>query len=119
MVCFLLDFIEANLTCFYFIDFNLLNIFTHHVPSLYKDSRTYGIPSVRSDLPAPRIKRVSDTNNYGDTSTAGDLLHPSVHSLQGIHEEHFFSPRTKKEVCTMTKISSIVYLKNKLRFTVS
>ncbi|XP_005755934.1 EF-hand domain-containing family member B-like, partial [Pundamilia nyererei] len=61
------------------------------------DGRTYGIPSVRSDLPAPRIKRVSDKNNYGDTSTAGDLLHPSVHALQGVYEEHFFCPRSKEE----------------------
>ncbi|XP_049902222.1 EF-hand domain-containing family member B isoform X1 [Epinephelus moara] len=62
------------------------------------NSRTYGIPTVRSDLPAPRLKRVSDTNNYGDTSTAADLLHPSVHALRGVHEEHFFCPRTKKEI---------------------
>ncbi|XP_010772350.1 EF-hand domain-containing family member B [Notothenia coriiceps] len=62
------------------------------------NSRTYGVPSVRADLPAPRIKRVSDTNNYGDSSTAGDLLHPSVHALQGVHEKHFFLPRTKKEI---------------------
>uniref|UniRef100_A0A8C9YGP1 EF-hand domain family, member B n=1 Tax=Sander lucioperca TaxID=283035 RepID=A0A8C9YGP1_SANLU len=61
-------------------------------------TRTYGIPSVRSDLPAPRIKRVSDHNNYGNTSTAADLLHPSVHALRGVHEEHFFCPRTKKEI---------------------
>ncbi|XP_033957943.1 EF-hand domain-containing family member B isoform X2 [Pseudochaenichthys georgianus] len=62
------------------------------------NSRTYGVPSVRADLPAPRIKRLSDTNNYGDSSTAGDLLHPSVHALQGVHEKHFFLPRTKKEI---------------------
>ncbi|XP_047455206.1 EF-hand domain-containing family member B [Mugil cephalus] len=63
-----------------------------------QNGRTYGIPSVRCDLPAPRIKRVSDTNNYGDTPTAADLLHPSVHALRGLHEEHFFCPRTKKEI---------------------
>ncbi|XP_042280325.1 EF-hand domain-containing family member B [Thunnus maccoyii] len=61
-------------------------------------SRAFGIPSVRSDLPAPRIKRVSDPNNYGDTSTAADLLHPSVHTLRGVHEQHFFCPRTKTEI---------------------
>lgn len=60
--------------------------------------RAYGIPSVRSDLPAPRIKRVSDTINYGDTSTAWDLLLPSVHALRGVSEEEFFCPRTKEEV---------------------
>ncbi|KAM9782540.1 EF-hand domain-containing family member B [Neosynchiropus ocellatus] len=62
------------------------------------DSRTFGVPTVRSDLPAPRIKRVSDSTNYGDTSTAANLLHPPLHSLQGVHERHFFSPLTKAEV---------------------
>ncbi|XP_037640748.1 EF-hand domain-containing family member B [Sebastes umbrosus] len=62
------------------------------------NSRAYGIPSVRSDLPAPRIKRVSDITNYGETSTAGDLLHPSIHAVQGVYEEHFFCPRSKKEI---------------------
>ncbi|KAM7382980.1 hypothetical protein PAMP_002670 [Pampus punctatissimus] len=61
-------------------------------------SHTFGIPSVRSDLPAPRIKRVSDSNNYGDGATAADLLHPSVHALRGVHEQHFFCPRTKTEI---------------------
>ncbi|XP_039973990.1 EF-hand domain-containing family member B [Xiphias gladius] len=65
---------------------------------LTSNSRTFGIPSVRSDLPAPVIKRVSDTTNYGDTSTAADLLHPSVHALWGVHEQHLFCPRTKKEI---------------------
>lgn len=74
---------------------------------------------MRSDLPAPRIKRVSDTNNYGDASTAGDLLHPSVHAIRGVHEEHFFCPRSKKEVRTMHKISGTMCLNNRIRFTVS
>uniref|UniRef100_A0A3Q4M8K3 EF-hand domain-containing family member B-like n=1 Tax=Neolamprologus brichardi TaxID=32507 RepID=A0A3Q4M8K3_NEOBR len=71
------------------------------------DGRTYGIPSVRSDLPAPRIKRVSDRNNYGDTSTAGDLLHPSVHALQGVYEEHFFCPRSKEEIATIFRNAGV------------
>uniref|UniRef100_A0A8C3G7P4 EF-hand domain-containing protein n=1 Tax=Cyclopterus lumpus TaxID=8103 RepID=A0A8C3G7P4_CYCLU len=62
------------------------------------NGRTYGIPSVRSDLSAPRIRRVDDTNNYGDTSTAAELLHPSVHALQGVYEQHFFCPRSKEEI---------------------
>lgn len=65
--------------------------------------RTYGVPSVRSDLPAPRIKRVSDSNNYGDTSTAANLLYPSVHTVHGVHEEHFLCPRTKQEIAEIFK----------------
>ncbi|XP_016411758.1 EF-hand domain-containing family member B-like, partial [Sinocyclocheilus rhinocerous] len=59
---------------------------------------TYGVPTVRADLPAPRIKRVSDRTNYGDEATAHNLLHPPLHSLYGVHEKEFFSPRTKDEI---------------------
>uniref|UniRef100_A0A3Q2P5C9 EF-hand domain family member B n=1 Tax=Fundulus heteroclitus TaxID=8078 RepID=A0A3Q2P5C9_FUNHE len=65
---------------------------------LTSNDRAYGIPSMRTDLPAPRIKRISDRINYGDLSTAAELLHPSVHALRGVHEEHFFCPRSKKEI---------------------
>uniref|UniRef100_A0A667X6Z5 EF-hand domain family, member B n=1 Tax=Myripristis murdjan TaxID=586833 RepID=A0A667X6Z5_9TELE len=60
--------------------------------------RTFGIPTIRTDLPAPRIKRICDTNNYGDTETAADLLYPSLHSLYGAHKEHFFCPRSRDEM---------------------
>ncbi|XP_077086069.1 EF-hand domain-containing family member B [Siphateles boraxobius] len=58
----------------------------------------YGVPSVRTDLPAPRIKRIGDRTNYGDESTARDLLHPPLPSLYGVHEEEFLSPRTKDQI---------------------
>lgn len=62
------------------------------------DMPTHGVPTVRLDLPAPRIRRVSDRTNYGDQATAYDLLYPPLHSLWGIHEEPFFSARSKDEV---------------------
>ncbi|KAF6727028.1 EF-hand domain-containing family member B [Oryzias melastigma] len=62
------------------------------------DCRACGVPSVRSDLPAPPIKRMGDTTNYGDSSTAADLLHPSDHALRGVHQEHLLCPRSKEEV---------------------
>uniref|UniRef100_A0A8C7NYC9 EF-hand domain-containing protein n=1 Tax=Oncorhynchus mykiss TaxID=8022 RepID=A0A8C7NYC9_ONCMY len=62
------------------------------------DYRMYGTPTVRTDLAAPRIKRVSDSTNYGDQTTAFDLLYPALHSLRGVHKEHFFCPRTKEEI---------------------
>ncbi|XP_067303887.1 EF-hand domain-containing family member B isoform X2 [Pseudorasbora parva] len=62
------------------------------------DYHVFGVPTVRSDLPAPRIKRVSDRTNYGDEATAHDLLHPPLHSLYGVHEQEFFSPRSKNQI---------------------
>ncbi|KAJ8354475.1 hypothetical protein SKAU_G00220420 [Synaphobranchus kaupii] len=60
--------------------------------------RRFGIPTVRTDLPTPRLKRTGDRTNYGDESTAQDLLHPTLFSLRGVHEEHFFTPRPKQEI---------------------
>lgn len=60
--------------------------------------RRYGIPTVRTDLAAPRIKSISDRTNYGDGASAVELLYPTLHSLRGVHEEHFFCPRTKDEI---------------------
>ncbi|XP_068616406.1 EF-hand domain-containing family member B [Brachionichthys hirsutus] len=65
--------------------------------SLPVGGRTFGIPTVRLDLPAPRLKKLTDTTNYGDASTAAHLLRPSV------HEEHLFSPRTKEEIAEILR----------------
>ncbi|XP_069031486.1 EF-hand domain-containing family member B isoform X3 [Embiotoca jacksoni] len=60
--------------------------------------RTFGIPSIRFDLPTPRVRRVGDCVNYGDTLTARGLLHPSIHAARGVTREHFLCPRSKKEI---------------------
>ena len=60
--------------------------------------RTYGVPTIRSDLRAPKIKRVCDTKNYGDESDAYGLVNPSIFSRRGVQEKDFLLPRTKEEV---------------------
>lgn len=60
--------------------------------------RTYGVPTIRSDLPAPRIRRVGDTTSYGGESDAYGLMYPSIYSNNGVFEEDFFKPRTQEEV---------------------
>ncbi|XP_028835335.1 EF-hand domain-containing family member B isoform X2 [Denticeps clupeoides] len=57
-----------------------------------------GLPSTRSDLPPPYVKRISDFVNYGDQPSAYDLLYPTIPSIYGVHEEHYFSSRSKNEV---------------------
>ena len=56
------------------------------------------MPTIRSDLRAPRIKRVCDTKNYGDESDAYGLVNPSIFSRRGVQEKDFLLPRTKEEV---------------------
>ena len=63
-----------------------------------RDFPSFGVPTVRSDLPAPRVKRVSDYTNYGDESDAFGLLYPSVYTNRGVHERDFFVPRSQEDI---------------------
>uniref|UniRef100_A0A3B3ZNJ4 EF-hand domain-containing protein n=1 Tax=Periophthalmus magnuspinnatus TaxID=409849 RepID=A0A3B3ZNJ4_9GOBI len=60
--------------------------------------RSCGVPTIRTDLPAPRLRRVSDRTNYGDTADAATLLCPHVHAALGVHEQDFLCPRSKQEI---------------------
>lgn len=63
-----------------------------------EDYRTYGVPSVRVDRPAPRFKSVSDRTNYGDEADAWGLVTPSVFTNNGVYEEDLFQPRNPEEM---------------------
>ncbi|EDV21053.1 uncharacterized protein TRIADDRAFT_60435 [Trichoplax adhaerens] len=62
------------------------------------DWRKYGVPTIRSDLPAPRVRRVADTQNYGDESDAYGLICPSNFSTIGVFENDFLVPRSPDEL---------------------
>ncbi|NXO59485.1 EFHB protein, partial [Aramus guarauna] len=57
-----------------------------------------GIPTIRRDIPAPQIRRISDRTNYGDEANAYALLFPSVFSQKGVYERDFFKTRPKAEI---------------------
>lgn len=58
----------------------------------------YGVPTIRSDIPVPRIRRISDYTNYGEDGNAYSLLYPSIFGQKGVFERDFFQTRSKKEV---------------------
>jgi len=59
---------------------------------------TYGVPTIRSDLPAPRIKRVDDRKNYGDDAFAYALMNPNLYSQHNVYERDLLKPRTLEEI---------------------
>jgi len=63
-----------------------------------KDLSPYGIPTIRSDLPAPRIRRIGDNTNYGDESDSYGLINPSIYSNFGVYEEDFFKSRDETDI---------------------
>uniref|UniRef100_A0A8B9QIX4 EFHB C-terminal EF-hand domain-containing protein n=1 Tax=Apteryx owenii TaxID=8824 RepID=A0A8B9QIX4_APTOW len=57
-----------------------------------------GVPTIRSDIPGPRIRHISDRANYGDEGNAYALLCPSVFSQKGVYERDLFRTRPKAEI---------------------
>ncbi|NXY19803.1 EFHB protein, partial [Atrichornis clamosus] len=57
-----------------------------------------GVPTIRSDIPAPRIRRLSDTTNYGDQGSGFAILFPSVFGQKGVYERDLFKKRPKAEI---------------------
>ena len=60
--------------------------------------RKYGVPSIRSDLAAPRIRRVDDWTNYGDVPGMWALINPSVFAQHGVYERDVLQPRSRQQV---------------------
>jgi len=63
-----------------------------------RNYRTYGVPTVRSDLAPPRVRRIDDQKNYGDESNAYGLTNPSMYSIRGVYEKDLLIPRSQEEI---------------------
>lgn len=62
------------------------------------DDRSFGVPTVRRDVPKPRMISVSDHQNYGDDSNAQDLLYPSTFACRGVDDAEFLAKRSKDDL---------------------
>ena len=74
------------------------------------EDRTFGVPTIRSDIPKYAKRSVADTQNYGDDATAQVLLHPSLLTSMGLDEREFNQPRTKTDLIDL--IGDTYLLKN-------
>merc|ERR1712072_552734 len=68
--------------------------------NLTSETRAFGTPSVRNDIPAPNpeTRSVADTQNYGDEVGASALLNPQRFELQGVPDKDFLIRRQKDEL---------------------
>merc|ERR1719152_277071 len=71
--------------------------------------RSFGVPSICADIPAPdRAKRsVADAQNYGDEAGAAALLHPQRFELMGIPDEDFLLRRPKEELESILQCAEV------------
>ena len=66
-------------------------------------NKTYGVPSIRRDLPLKKIKSVCDIKNYGDEPDAYDLLYPHPEAIRGVSDDDFDKLYTKEEIFNLMK----------------
>jgi hypothetical protein len=64
------------------------------------ETRAFGVPSVRTDVPAPPpgLKSVADLGNYGDECGAAALLGPQRFDNKGVPDSEFLVRRTREEL---------------------
>jgi hypothetical protein len=60
--------------------------------------RSFGLPTVRSDIPYKAFKSVADWRNFGDEPEACDLLYPSTNLEHGITELDFQQLRSREQI---------------------
>lgn len=60
--------------------------------------RSFGVPTIRQDIPNKQFRSVADYQNYGDEPEAVDLLFPSNYQEIGIEENDFRQPRSREEI---------------------
>lgn len=65
------------------------------------ETRSFGVPSIRSDIPLPGKRSIADGQNYGDDSSAKELLYPEEFASSGISDAEFVQPRDRKSLRTL------------------
>jgi len=77
------------------------------LPAQHAD-RAFGLPSIRADRPAPKLKSIANDMNYGDESNGRGLLYPSQFATQGVVEEDFLRSRPPQTIRSMFEKLGVV-----------
>lgn len=62
------------------------------------ESRPFGVPTIRSDIPQPSRRSIADGQNYGDDATGKQLLYPETFASYGVSDAEFAQPRVSKQL---------------------
>lgn len=70
-------------------------------------TKTFGVPTVRYDLPRPANKRITNAKNYGDDASAASLLYPTSFTANGLSDEQFTRPLSHQELQDLNNRSKL------------
>ena len=76
-------------------------------------NRSFGVPTIRKDIPFKDFKSVADYQNYGDEPEAVDLLFPSSYQEKGVTELDFKSLRSRDEIKSLFQKIGFSYKQGK------
>lgn len=66
--------------------------------NMTSETRAFGTPTIRSDIPRYGRRSIADDQNYGDDVSAQYLLCPGQFASLGVEDADFVEPRPKQEV---------------------
>ncbi len=69
--------------------------------------QTFGLPSVRTDVPAPTNRSVANTHNYGNEPDAMVLLRPPKSVDLGVEEAHLLALRNRDQLLQLLQESGL------------
>lgn len=69
--------------------------------------QSFGIPSVRTDVPLPAKPSVANTMNYGNEPSAVQLLAPPKSADLGVKEEHLLALRNRDDIRDLLQKSGV------------
>ncbi|KAG2450939.1 hypothetical protein HYH02_004212 [Chlamydomonas schloesseri] len=62
------------------------------------EGRSFGVPTIRTDVRLPKLRSVANACNYGNEPDAGQVLRPPLAADLGISDEAFVALRPKAEL---------------------
>ncbi len=68
------------------------------VPGTKDQKKTFGVPSIRSDLNNQSQPSIASLVNFGNDPDAYELLYPNANAGMGLNDKDFASLFTKEEV---------------------
>mmetsp|Transcript_57627 Transcript_57627/g.122560 ORF Transcript_57627/g.122560 Transcript_57627/m.122560 type:complete len:489 (-) Transcript_57627:120-1586(-) len=73
--------------------------------NITKETRAFGVPSIRNDIPAPHPSKrsIADDCSYGDEPSAAVILSPQRFDTLGISDSEFLLRRPKEEIEALLK----------------
>lgn len=82
---------------------------TNSVRKPQDETRSFGCPTIRTDIPFKITRSVADYSNYGDEPEVIDLLFPQTHTEIGITEYDFQMARSREQIQTLFEKVGVTY----------